>query len=158
MYIYAWYCEYILTTLFSFLSLLVLVPSSRDYFFEPPLDLDVDVAAPNWGPAAIEANSSKWANNILGTVTAISSGQGGQMDKVQKSLAEKKDEMLQASIERRGGSDDQVEVDGETKGEDDDKADKDKAIDLYARPAMRVVGGLADKWERIAKWVMRVWS
>jgi hypothetical protein len=28
---------------------------------------------------------------------------------------------------------------------------KDKAIELYGQPTMKIIGGLADKWERMAK-------
>jgi hypothetical protein len=36
-------------------------------------------------------------------------------------------------------------------GAAEDTNQKDKAIELYGQPTMKIIGGLADKWERMAK-------
>lgn len=62
----------------------------------------------------------------------------------QKQISENAKEMMDKDMERK-------EEAGATGPEDEKSNRKDKAIELYAQPTMRIIGGIADKWERIAK-------
>lgn len=66
---------------------------------------------------------------------------GGQGGKVSEMVKEEINGVLVRDMQRKK----------ETGEIDEDVNKKDMAIELYGKPAMRLIGGLADKYERIAK-------
>jgi hypothetical protein len=154
-------CDMIITTFLLFLSLLVLSPSSRRFCFDPPLIVrhpkpsvdkpDKLAPAPSshrpdrWGPAASEDKARAWAETVMDIVKAAAtpysaSNEGTQ--ELQEKVSGEVNGVMVRDVNKRGGE-----------GIEDakEKSKKALAMDLYGQPAMRVIGGLADKWERVAK-------
>ena len=151
----------ILPTLLSFLSILIFSPESRTFFFAPPPEapaspervskddttaLAHDKLRDEWSPAGTESKATSWAQGVQHLVTSLSSPQGSskEAERVTEAVQRKTDAHLDEDMKKRGDA-------GAPKDEDGDMSRKDKAIMMYAQPAMWIVGGLADKWERVAK-------
>jgi hypothetical protein len=151
----------IIPTLLAFLSVLIFFPSSREFFFAPPLDTDTppdrlspddtraiaeDKLRDEWSPAGTEAKATSWAQNVQDLLMSVSSPKGGSTDAevVAKGVQRKTDQRLDRDMSK-------LEDAGALDEEDKEMSRKDKAIKMYAQPALRIIGGLVDKWERVAK-------
>jgi hypothetical protein len=150
----------IIPSILVFVSILVLIPSSRRFFFERAAhrvtkETDgkavhqlVEERAENpWGPAAVEASATHWAEGVQDVVTSLSAGHTTKEEKsARKAVKAKFDEKLDQDKEKLHEADQ-----GDEK--DDERNRKELALKMYAQPAMRVVAGLADKWERMEQYV-----
>ncbi|ORY28959.1 hypothetical protein BCR39DRAFT_533329 [Naematelia encephala] len=159
VYSYAWYCNLIITTLLLFLSILILFPKARRFCFgasvrphHPIHSLDdnytTKVAASRardeWSPAATEFKATNWAQSISDTLVSVSSPKSSdQMESVTQGIQTTVDEQLGRDMRKK-------EIAGATMPGDAELSRKDKAVSMYAQPGMRVVAGMADKWERFA--------
>ena len=132
-----------------------------------PIRLAYDRQHNPWGAAATETSARDWANIVIDTVRSMvhpNTG-GSQAKKVQGEVTGKVDERMKRSMDRkkRGSLNvaDQAEFgsggfemgEKEREGEDawSNKSEQDKVQETYLQPTMRVIQGLADKWERLAK-------
>lgn len=98
-----------------------------------------------WGPAASEDKAADWADIVIDLMKATALPKETTNEGVQevKDTADREiNGVMVKDMKKRGETGEK-----ETK----EKSKKELAIDLYGQPAMRVVAGLADKWERIAK-------
>lgn len=98
-----------------------------------------------WGPAASEDKASEWADTVIDLMKAAALPKETTNEGVQqvKSGAEREiNGVMVKDMKKRG-------PEGEKAAKE--KSKKELAIELYGQPTMRVIGGLADKWERIAK-------
>jgi hypothetical protein len=126
--------------------MLVLFPRTRSFCFAPPRKYFTASEKPDpWGPAGTEANATKWADTAQDVFTSFAApGAAKSTPKAAKQVQEEVNGVLVKDMERQ-------------KGEELNEGDMDKkeaAMELYGKPFMKIVGGLADKWERFAKWVM----
>ncbi|WRT66641.1 uncharacterized protein IL334_003600 [Kwoniella shivajii] len=141
VYSLAWYNNQIFTTLLLFFATLILVPSSRSYCFSAPMNSDIKEEQDASGLSASEDKANKWADSVTQVITSFATpgggGKGGQ--NVEKQVTEEVNGVIVKDMRKKEDVNDMK-----------DKSDKEKAIILYARPTMRIIGGLADKWERIA--------
>lgn len=161
VYAYAWYCNLIFTSIISFLSILILFPSSRRFFFLPPVQptappeyLKFDDTAKlaekrqdnPWGPAGSEAKATGWAQNIQEVIKSLTTPKGGEKEAktITQGAQSAVEAHLQGDMKKREDAGNLDEGDAELKK-------KDKAVKLYAQPGLRFIGGLSDKWERVAK-------
>jgi hypothetical protein len=99
-----------------------------------------------WGPAAVESKASTWAQNVQDIILAFSTpgkSKTGAQD-IADQAAGAVDEMLENDMKKKEAAG--TKIDGE---EHDSRSEK--AVQFYAQPAMRALGGIADKWERLAK-------
>ena len=131
VYSFAWGSDLIISTFLFFISTVILSPSFRDFCFHTPNSHD------STGPAATQGEATQWAKSLQDMVTSA----GGQGGKVSEMVAEEVNGVLVRDMKRK------KEI-GEL---DEDSTKKDVAVELYGKPAMRIIGGLADKYERIAK-------
>jgi len=100
-----------------------------------------------WGPAAVESSATRWAEGVQDAVSSLAAGQKPPQEKaVREGAKEAFDDKLKEDLEAQDTAD--------RKDPKDDKRNrKELAIKLYGQPAMRVVAGIADKWERLEKYV-----
>ena len=126
-----------------------------------------------WGAAATETSARNWANAMIDAARSLSQPGSGhsQAEKVQGEVQSKVDSRMKASMDKkkrgslnledRSGSGanapevGEKERDMETDWED--KEHKEKVSEMYLQPTMRVLQGLADKYERLGKYV-DVWK
>jgi hypothetical protein len=145
----------IIPTILVFISILVLIPSSRRFFFESAahrivkqdgraVEKIVNARAQDpWGPAATEESATHWAEGVQDVITSLSAGHTTKEEKsARKTVKAKFDSKLDEDKDKLKDADQ-----GDEK--DDDRNRKDLAVRMYAQPTMRVVAGLADKWERM---------
>lgn len=100
-----------------------------------------------WGPAAVESSATRWAEGVQDAVSSLAAGQKPPQEKaVREGAKEAFDDKLKEDLEAQDTADRK-----DTK--DDKRNRKELAIKLYGQPAMRVVAGIADKWERLEKYV-----
>jgi hypothetical protein len=157
VYAYAWWCNLILTTLLVFLSILIFSRSSRRFFFERPVlthrmdaedisRLAEERTADPWGPSASESKATAWSQHVQDALLSVTGSSQGDKEatEIAQDAQEGVEEHLQADMKKREDA-------GDIEKGDAEMSRKDKAIKLYAQPAMRVISGLADKWERVAK-------
>ncbi|WWC68276.1 uncharacterized protein I206_102199 [Kwoniella pini CBS 10737] len=140
VYSIAWHFEVILSTFVLFLGSLILSPTTRQFCFDPPSAYRTQARQTSQGMADSEARANGWADSMMGMMTTITTGgdgDGGQ--KAEEKFTEEVNGMIVEDMQRKEQS---AGLEG--------KSDKEKAIELYARPTMRIIGGIADKWERIA--------
>lgn len=154
MYTLAWSYDLIITTFLLFLSTLVLFPPARYICFRTPTIstptstayLDNPANETSTGPAATETKAADWAGSIQDMFTSIATPSGG--GKGGGKAGELVHEQVNGVMVK--GMDARKDMEGEQEGKVDKK---DVAMEIYGKPAMKVVGGLADKWERTAKLV-----
>lgn len=140
-----------------FISILVLFPRSRRFFFERPVyrsdagsgggAVEAKVRSRTdsaWGPAATEASATQWAASVQDVVHSMSTGKtqpeeekSMKMD-VKEQAEEKADEELDA-----------LKAAGQADPEDEKRSRRELVTRMYAQPSMRILAGLADKWERM---------
>lgn len=155
IYTYAWWCEMIIPAILVSVSILVLIPSSRRFFFESAAHRRVrqdgkavqkivdERAQDPWGPAATEESATHWAEGVQDLVTSLAAGQTTKEEKdARQTVKTNFDEKLD---EDKG----KLKDAGQGDEKDDDRSRKDLAVRMYAQPTMRVVAGIADKWERM---------
>jgi len=156
IYSYAWWCNLIIATFLIFLSILVLAPSSRRWLFESAAHRVSDkrdgeeaekIVAQRtkneWGPAAVEDSATQWAQGVQEAITSMSTGQKPPQEKsAREGIKKAFDEKLEEDL-------DEQEESGNGDSKDDKRKRRELAARLYGQPAMRVVAGLADKWERL---------
>lgn len=131
----------ILTTLLLFLGILVLFPSARSYCYARPN------APYPWGPAASEQKASSWAGEVEELFLSVA--KPSKTSKTSKTLAGHASDRVREKID---GDMQTKEEQGEKEPEEGKHMKRsDKVMELYGQPTMRIIGGLADKWERIAK-------
>ncbi|WVR09709.1 hypothetical protein IAU60_006785 [Kwoniella sp. DSM 27419] len=132
VYSLAWCCNLITATLLVFLMIMVLRPDARRYCFANRAQDDA---------ASSEKAAANWADTMEEVITSMTMpGRSGAVHDVESQLTDKVQAVLQEDMEKK-----------DSVGDLEGLKDRDKAIELYARPAMRIIGGLADKWERVAK-------
>lgn len=103
-----------------------------------------------WGHAAVEKQATRWADNVSEIIKSLATPEGGGKgaESLQNGVKDKVSKKVDEEVE-------QVQKTGnKSKEEGDEQSRKQMATELYAQPAMRILGGLVDKWERIAKWVL----
>jgi hypothetical protein len=100
-----------------------------------------------WGPAAVESSATRWAEGVQDAVSSLAAGQKPPQEKsVREGAKQAFDDKLKEDLEEQDTAD--------RKDPKDDKRNRrELAIKLYGQPAMRVVAGIADKWERLEKYV-----
>ena len=155
VYSYAWWCELIITTFLTFLSILVLIPSSRTFFFQTAAHritsrrdgetvegLVKDRTKSTWGPAATEQSATKWAESVQSVAQSMTkAGTPDEEQNIKNDLEEK--------IEKGARKDlDKMESAGQKDPEDEERSKRELVIRMYAQPGMKVLSGMADKWER----------
>nr|XP_031858990.1 uncharacterized protein CI109_005658 [Kwoniella shandongensis]KAA5526062.1 hypothetical protein CI109_005658 [Kwoniella shandongensis] len=133
----AWYLNLITTSFLLFLATLVLFPPARHYCFASPSRSVTSQDQTDWSPSATESKASEWASTMRDTLTSLTNPAGGAKG-FESQVTEEVNGVMVSDMKKK--------EDSELK----DKSTKDKAIALYGKPAMRIIGGLADKWERIA--------
>lgn len=150
----------IIATFLSFLSILVLVPASRRWFFETAAhrisnnkdgkdaERIVSERTDNiWGPAAVESSATRWAEGVQDAISSMAAGQKPPQEKsAREGLKSAFDDKLKDDLENQDMAD-------RKDAKDDKRNRKELAIRLYGQPAMRVVAGIADKWERLEQYV-----
>ena len=143
----AWFYNLLYTTFLLFSSGLILSPEFRQYSFRrrsndsPTLD-----QTPPSGPANAEKQASHWATSVQDLITSmtVSPGpSGGGGSQVSNMVHEEVNGVMVDNMKKRSNMNDE-----EIKGNR-----KEVALELYGKPMMRIIGGMADKWERIAKYV-----
>lgn len=133
----------------------MLVPSSRTFFFQIAAHRTISArdgkaveslvkerTESTWGPAATENSATRWADSVQNVVQSMATA--GTVD-------EEKDikEGLKEQIEKGAENDlEKMKSAGQDDSEDDDRSKRELAIRMYAQPGMKVISGLADKWER----------
>jgi len=96
-----------------------------------------------WGPAAVESSATKWAESVQDVVSSMAAGQKPSQEKTaREGIKEAFDDKLKEDVEAQDTA-------GQKDPKDDKRNRRDLAIRLYGQPAMRVVAGIADKWERL---------
>jgi len=100
-----------------------------------------------WGPAAVESSATRWAEGVQDAVSSLAAGQKPSQEKSVRDGAKKAfDDKLKEDLEAQDSAD--------RKDPKDDKRNRrELAIKLYGQPTMRVIAGIADKWERLEKYV-----
>ena len=131
VYSLAWSSDFIISTFLLFLSTIVLSPIFRDFCFHASTRQDSP------GIAATQTQAMQWAQSIQDMFT--SAGDGGE--KVSEMVSEEINGVIVRDMKMK------KEIDGG----DEHLEKKDIAVEFYGKPAMRIIGGLADKYERIAK-------
>jgi hypothetical protein len=158
IYSYAWWCDLIIATFLSFISILVLLPSSRRWFFETAAhrisgnkdgkdaQRIVSERTENlWGPAAVESSATEWAEGVQSVISSMAAGQKPPQEKTaREGMKQAFDDKLKEDVEEQ-------DMAGKKDEKEDKRNRKELAIRLYGQPAMRVVAGIADKWERLEK-------
>jgi len=156
IYCLAWNYNLIITSFLLFLSTLILAPATRELCFRAPQHNKEGIDScskltdhgdeAGVGPAATEAAANQWVKSMQGLLKSIASPTGGGegADKIGKLVSEEVNGVMVQDMRREQA------LDG---GNEDEPVDKKAlTIEQYGKPAMRIIGGLADKWERIAKW------
>jgi hypothetical protein len=130
-----------------------LSPRSRRFCFDPPqrdgLGTETRLAGQQ-KPAATETKASEWATTVEGGIMSrmAPKGKANGVGDLGQQVADEVNHTLVKNMEDK-------EAAGENEsGTAESTSQKDKAIELYGQPTMRIIGGLADKWERMAKWVI----
>lgn len=134
---------------------MVLIPSSRKFFFQTAAHritskrdgetvegLVKERTESTWGPAATEQSATKWAESVQGVAQSMATA---------GTTSEEKDikEGLEEQIEKGAKKDqEKMKSAGQEDPDDKDRSKKELVIRMYAQPGMRVLSGLADKWER----------
>ncbi|KAK4687961.1 hypothetical protein P7C73_g2149, partial [Tremellales sp. Uapishka_1] len=145
VYSIAFYYNHISTAVLLFFSVLVLVPSSRRFCFASPQKIPSASSPEAQGEprryADTETKASNWAEEMQDLFTSFASpgsvGSGGKVGDMD--VSEEVNGVMVRDMERRGDSD---SAEGKSK--------KEMAMELYGKPSMKIIGGLADKWERVA--------
>ena len=98
----------------------------------------------------MESSATRWAEGVQDAVSSLAAGQKPSQEKSAREGAKQAfDDKLKEDLEAQDTAD--------RKDPKDDKRNrKELAIRLYGQPAMRVVAGIADKWERLEKYVYSV--
>jgi hypothetical protein len=106
-------------------------------------------ATKGYNPAAVEGQAAKAADTATQMIQQLATGTGGGKvaGKAQETVTNDIQGKLDRDIERARTSGQKSDKEG------DEQSRKEMAIQMYAEPAMKVISGLVDKWERIAKWV-----
>ncbi len=94
------------------------------------------------GPAATESQANEWAGSIQGLFTSMITPSGGGGSGGNAKVVEEVNGVMVKNMEKRKEMGD---------GDEEVVNKKDVAVEMYGKPAMRIIGGLADKWERAAK-------
>ena len=144
MYCLAWCCNLVTTSFLLFLSANLLFPSFRHFCFDPPGDALTATASLEDSISATEEKATQWAESILDLFMSVASPSGGSKGAtdVGEMVSEEVNGVMVNDMHRQGVGE---------KGESDKGDTKQQAIQLYGKPAMRIIGGVADKWERVGK-------
>lgn len=163
MYAAAWWYNVICTTLVLFATALVVFPAFRRYAFDPPRQtlhlpptpanhdrpVTTTIPAPSPidpnNPSSSENQAVQWAETVQSVLTSLFSPTSTSGDEtVTRTVKEVVNGVIVNDMQRKR----------ERQEDDVEEKKTDLAIRLYGQPAMRIIGGLADKWERAAKWVL----
>ncbi|WWC86556.1 uncharacterized protein L201_001433 [Kwoniella dendrophila CBS 6074] len=141
VYSIAWYSNLIISSLLLFLGSLILSPATRRFCFDPPEHYRLRNESSTQSLADSEDKASNWAGGMLDMITSMVTpgGEAKAGHAVEQTVTEEVNGMVVNNMQKK-------EANHNLEG----KSDKEKAIHLYARPTMRIIGGIADKWERVA--------
>lgn len=91
----------------------------------------------------MEDSATQWAQGVQEAITSMSTGQKPPQEKsAREGIKKAFDGKLEEDL-------DEQEESGNGDFKDEKRNKKELAARLYGQPAMRVVAGLADKWERL---------
>lgn len=150
VYYSALYHGLLLATFLTFSLVLMLFPRSRRFCFDSPrLDSPGTETrlAGEQKPAATETKASEWAAMVEGGIISMMApkGKASGLGDLGQQVADQVNHTLVKNMQDK-------EAAGEKEsGAAEGTSQKDKAMELYGQPTMKIIGGLADKWERMAK-------
>lgn len=156
LYSYAWWLDAIIPSLITFASILVLIPSSRRFFFqtaahrvstkrdgETAINIVKERTESAWGPAATEASATRWAESVQDVAQSMATaGSTDEEKKIKDGLKEQVEKGANDDLEKMKSA-------GQEDPKDEDRSTRELVLKMYAQPGMRVISGLADKLERL---------